>query len=254
MTSREELNRNIDDILERAIVNFALSIPGEVIKNNVEFELHAGMRPRIVRSSDGRKCCPWCSSLAGEYYADEAPEDIYRRHDNCTCTVTYISEKGYQDAHTKKWVEREEVDARRKRISADKEYIARLRQERDVEKERRAATSELNNLLRSDGNNGIINPTITYSEHRSTPRVYEPNAIVDLKNHSGKVSKRSVYDDNGILSFEIHTGDHGNSKHHTLGINGEHVVEYYWNEDGSLLKKVDRQLTINERKRNRGIL
>lgn len=101
---------------------------------------NAGMRPRIVRSSNG-KCCPWCSSLAGEYYADEAPDDIYARHDNCTCTVTYISEKGYQDAHTKKWIAQQETEARRSRIDGDRAYIETLRREREAEK-----TARIKNL------------------------------------------------------------------------------------------------------------
>ncbi|MGN8713957.1 hypothetical protein [Hornefia butyriciproducens] len=121
MASKKELNRDIDAILDRAVTNFSMSIPAEIVENNAKFEMRAGMRPRIVRSSGGNSCA-WCSSLAGEYYADEAPDDIYRRHDNCTCTVTYISEKGYQDAHTKKWIEREEVDARCRRIDADNKY------------------------------------------------------------------------------------------------------------------------------------
>lgn len=133
MTDR---NKKIDEILERAVVNFAKSIPADTVKSNVEFEANAGMRPRIVRSSNG-KCCPWCSSLAGEYYADEAPDDIYARHDNCTCTVTYISEKGYQDAHTKKWIEQQETEARRSRIAGDQKYIETLRREREAEKNAR---------------------------------------------------------------------------------------------------------------------
>jgi len=116
------MESRIDAILDRAIENFAMSIPAEIIENNVRFEMREGMRPRIIRSSDG-KCCAWCSSLAGEYYADEAPDDIYRRHDNCNCTVTYESEKGYQDAHTKKWIDRLEASARRTRIDGDQRYM-----------------------------------------------------------------------------------------------------------------------------------
>ena len=125
MKSKEELNKDIETILERATENFTMSIPADVIESNTEFEMHSGMRPRIIRSSDGN-CCAWCSSLAGEYYADEAPDDIYRRHDNCNCTVTYESEKGYQDAHTKKWINQQEIDARRARIKENQEQIRKL--------------------------------------------------------------------------------------------------------------------------------
>lgn len=111
----------IKDTILRSTENSVASVADDNVKANMEVETGAGMEPKILRSSDG-KCCAWCSALAGEYYADEAPDDIYARHDNCNCTVTYISEKGFQDAHTKKWIEREEVDARRRRIDADNKY------------------------------------------------------------------------------------------------------------------------------------
>ncbi|MGI6205516.1 MAG: hypothetical protein ACOYJI_02635 [Anaerovoracaceae bacterium] len=141
MKSKEELNKNIDDILDRAIDNFARSIPADFVESNVEFEQHAGMRPRIIRSSAG-KCCAWCSAIAGEYYADEAPDDIYRRHDNCTCTVTYISEKGAQDAHTKKWIGKQETSARRARIDKDQKYANDLILKRRREAAERAGMAE----------------------------------------------------------------------------------------------------------------
>jgi hypothetical protein len=67
-------------------------------------------------------CHPWCSGLGSEYYVYDAPDDIYCRHDNCTCTVTYVSERGAQDAHTKNWIDQQELDARRGRIEFDREY------------------------------------------------------------------------------------------------------------------------------------
>ena len=114
-----ELSQKINEVIERSVVSFSKSVPTDAIQKNIDFEMRAGMRPRIVRSTDGH-CCAWCSAIAGEYYADEAPADIYRRHDNCSCTVTYISEKGYQDAHTKKWIDRQELEVRRSRIANDK--------------------------------------------------------------------------------------------------------------------------------------
>ena len=139
--TEEELNKNLDDIIDRAIVNFTKSIPTDVIKSNVKFEVRAGMRPRIIRSSNGN-CCAWCSSLAGEYYADEAPDEIYARHDNCTCTVTYISEKGSQDAHTKAWINKEEENARRERVDGDRKYINDLKVKKMREKAERIGEAE----------------------------------------------------------------------------------------------------------------
>ena len=44
-------------------------------------------------------------------------EDVCRRHDNCTCDVSYVSEKGRQNVHTKHWMNEQ---AKAKRI----EYAA----------------------------------------------------------------------------------------------------------------------------------
>ena len=126
----------IKDIILRSTENSVASVADDNVKANMEVETGAGMEPKILRSSDG-KCCAWCSSLVGEYYEDEAPDDIYARHDNCNCTVTYISEKGYQDAHSKKLIDQQELEVRRERIATDRKNISKLRKEREVAKTKR---------------------------------------------------------------------------------------------------------------------
>lgn len=86
----EKLLNDALDSLSRSLINSSKNEVDNIVEANVHQEATAGIRPKIIRSSDG-KCCAWCSSLAGEYYADEAPDNIYRRHDNCSCTVTYES-------------------------------------------------------------------------------------------------------------------------------------------------------------------
>ena len=54
----------------------------------------------IIRQVLGN-CCEWCQNLAGTYDADDAPRDIYRRHDNCKCMVVFKSDKKYTNIHTK---------------------------------------------------------------------------------------------------------------------------------------------------------
>lgn len=103
----------MDEIMSRSLLNFTESIVNDAIKKNVDFRAEIGMRPKIVRTM-ARPCCEWCSALAGTYFADEAPEDIYRRHDNCDCVVMHISEKGVQNAHTKEFLKKAEEVAERK--------------------------------------------------------------------------------------------------------------------------------------------
>jgi len=47
-------------------------------------------------------CCEWCQKLAGIYEYGKHPKDIFKRHDNCTCLVTFKDEEGYTDAWSKK--------------------------------------------------------------------------------------------------------------------------------------------------------
>lgn len=48
------------------------------------------------------QCCEWCTKIAGRYVYGEEPRDVFRRHDNCGCTVTYENGKQRQDVWSKK--------------------------------------------------------------------------------------------------------------------------------------------------------
>ena len=80
-------------VLDEPIVNFSQSIVDDFIRENVEFQGAAGMRPKIVRTAVG-KCCEWCQKLAGTYSYPNIRKDIYQRHERCRCTVTYDPDKG----------------------------------------------------------------------------------------------------------------------------------------------------------------
>ena len=90
-------------MLGRTAENITGSFQTDYIKKNAEFRGKAGLTCYIERK-DGFRCCDWCAGLAGRYrYPDEVPKDVYRRHDNCTCDVSYVSEKGRQNVHTHQW-------------------------------------------------------------------------------------------------------------------------------------------------------
>lgn len=87
-------------VLGRTAENITGSFQTDYIKKNAEFRSKAGLNCYIERK-DGHNCCDWCTKLAGRYrYPDEVPKDVYRRHDNCTCDVSYVSEKGRRNVHT----------------------------------------------------------------------------------------------------------------------------------------------------------
>lgn len=108
------MDKKIYEILERSLTNIAQNYADEYIDKNAEFRASAGLKEKIIRSTNG-KCCKWCDKLAG-IYNYPAPREVYQRHDNCDCTVTYVSEKGAQDVHTKQQLRKEEVAERIKKI------------------------------------------------------------------------------------------------------------------------------------------
>lgn len=73
----------------------------DYIEKNAEFRSSAGIKCYITRITDG-KCCEWCSSVAGRYEYGSEPDGIFRRHDNCGCSVTYENGRQRQNVWTKK--------------------------------------------------------------------------------------------------------------------------------------------------------
>lgn len=90
-------------ILAEPIVNFHESIVDAAIKSNAEFHAASGI-PAVVHRITSGKCCDWCDNLAGKYTYPDVPDDIYRRHDYCRCTVEYDPGEGKkQNVWSKRW-------------------------------------------------------------------------------------------------------------------------------------------------------
>ena len=95
-----------------AMENFCQNIVDRTIQTNADFHAKAGLSPKIIRKAE-RKCCKWCRALAGKFDYSDLPDDIYRRHDNCRCTVLYDPADGskkLQNVHAKKWTDAEKRD------------------------------------------------------------------------------------------------------------------------------------------------
>lgn len=108
------MDKKIYEVLRRSLTNIAQNYIDEYVEQNTEFRAKAGLKAKIIRSTNG-KCCKWCDRLAGTYNYP-APREVYQRHDNCDCTVTYVSEKGARDVHTKQQLRAEEVRKRVERL------------------------------------------------------------------------------------------------------------------------------------------
>lgn len=88
------------------VEHFTENVVGDTIKANEEFQYQSGLNPKIKRTSSGQ-CCQWCDEIAG-IYDYPAPDEVYRRHQNCNCLVEYYPGNGLkQNVHTKRWREAE---------------------------------------------------------------------------------------------------------------------------------------------------
>lgn len=87
--ANEELFDDVAWILDEPIVNFTHSVVDSVIKANVTFQGESGLNPTVTRTVHGHKPCDWCRSMAGTFDYPNVPENVYRRHDRCRCTVEY---------------------------------------------------------------------------------------------------------------------------------------------------------------------
>ena len=86
----------------RSVSNVVVSMHDDFIEANAKFRSGAGLQCFVTRVTDG-SCCPWCTRLAGRYrYPEDIPDEIFRRHDNCGCTVTYENGRKRQDVWSKR--------------------------------------------------------------------------------------------------------------------------------------------------------
>src|SRR5690625_3374521 len=100
----EELFDDVSWILQEPVVNFTQTTVDDTIKANVKFQGESGLFPTITRVVHGTNPCDWCRSLAGTYKYPNVPEDVFKRHDRCRCTVEYDpGDARRQNIWSKEW-------------------------------------------------------------------------------------------------------------------------------------------------------
>lgn len=226
----EDKFEDVKWLLGEPIVNFTQSIVDDSIKVNAEFHEKAGLRPKIVRTSVS-KCCKWCQSLARSYDYPNVPHDVYRRHQNCRCTVNYKPGDGRrQNIWTKKVVK--PVDSAiigvRKSLNLKPVYD----------------TSRYAHNI-----DGTVK--VSRTVERRIPNDVKPFEVIDVINTKG-VSSRTYIDEYGRRGMRIDTSDHGQPKYHPMGAH-KHIIEY--DENGNYLS--DGKPTVlsqKDRKESRDIL
>ena len=86
---------NIERTFYDQLVNFSQNVVDESIRSNATVLSNAGVQSKIVRHPEVGACA-WCRAVAGTYeYADvrRTRNDVWRRHENCRCTIDFITER-----------------------------------------------------------------------------------------------------------------------------------------------------------------
>lgn len=92
---------NLERFISNMCCNSCQALYDAYVEANVRIRSKLGYKQLIIRRQLG-KCCDWCAGLAGIYEASDVPDDIYKRHRNCRCLVTYKTEGSFQDVYSKR--------------------------------------------------------------------------------------------------------------------------------------------------------
>ena len=183
----------VDQVIKRRArngsANISMSDHDRYMKTNAELRNKAGLKCYIERETDG-KCCEWCTKMAGRYaYPDDTPMDVFRRHDNCGCSVTYKNGRQRQDVWSKKTWEADKEE----RISkaSGKEPTAFTKAEAQAKQSEIFARKEL-----TYGAKGGIIQARGYQDDNFSRKAQLSTADEDLKAVNPKYGTESGYDDN----------------------------------------------------------
>ena len=184
--------RNLDaamNELETNMVNYSMSVVDDSVKANAEYQFKAGMVPKIKRIMHGFKPCKWCQALAGTYEYPDVPNDVYRRHQNCYCTVTYtpVGSKRSQDVWSKKWGKERDFE---------------------IEQRKRAADNEKRKREKLDENRKVLLKKINSGEVTLTLNKEKQNDHMEATHKDGKSYSTIPADDlQGIINKKAGTGE-----------------------------------------------
>ncbi|MCR4645001.1 MAG: hypothetical protein K5695_06290 [Oscillospiraceae bacterium] len=83
------------------VATVSKSFHDDYIRENASARTDLGFKCYLDRIA-APGCCKWCTGVAGRYVYGNHPDDIFHRHDNCSCTVTFENGRERQDVWSKK--------------------------------------------------------------------------------------------------------------------------------------------------------
>lgn len=85
------------------VANVSKSFHDDYMQKNADVRSRLGFKCYLNRVA-ATGCCKWCTDIAGRYVYGDHPDEVFHRHDNCACTVTYENGRERQDVWSKrKW-------------------------------------------------------------------------------------------------------------------------------------------------------
>lgn len=93
-----------EKIVRRAgapVANVNMSFHDDYMKENAKIRAKLGFKCYLNRIA-AAGCCKWCTDIAGRYVYGDQPDDVFHRHDNCGCTVTFENGRERQDVWSKR--------------------------------------------------------------------------------------------------------------------------------------------------------
>lgn len=93
----------VQNEIATAMATYTQSVVDDWVKINADFQARAGMHPIIVREYEGMhydphrkphwQDCKYCQSRAGTYDYRTVTNEVFKRHLDCKCIVTYYPDK-----------------------------------------------------------------------------------------------------------------------------------------------------------------
>lgn len=195
IVNRVSSEKSYDDvkwILQEPVKTFGRNVVDASISANVDFQGKAGLTPKVVRKSSG-SCCKWCMSLVGTYTYPDVPKDVYRRHDNCRCTVNYDPGSGkVKNIHSGKEGKRRYVQDEYGGYTKTKEArIAHAKEMAAAEEARKAAAR--GKRIATLGKRKTENVLLEKSKKGDTIRInLQFFAEKDIENQNSNSLKRAI--------------------------------------------------------------
>ena len=172
------------------------------------------------------RTCPTCGIKHGNIYRMK-DRPVLPLHSNCRCTYIPVIDKG------------------------------------ETKSDHDTAKEEINNEFNRRKNigykyteDGIIMVTEDHKgEHFSVPKIYKPYAVIEtdsIKNGVRQID-RTIYNKDGKMIKQIHSGPHNRLDLHPYGNNGEHMHSYKW-DGNKIIDRKTKNVTAKDRKLHKDIL